>query len=259
MVEDPEVRKKRIAHRWKVGLALLVGVVAAPIVVAGIEGLAGLIVIWLLATAAVQLAPVVAMKMANWRLKSMKEEAEKNPIETMQNIFAEKSKEIVSQDQKIAEFAGRAADFQDKVIGLRKKFPEDAAKFDTAIDAMRRSLEVKKRRQREAKQEQAAYAAQIERAIAVMDVAKSMQSAAELSAEAEQKVFRDIKNQVAFDTINHRFNTVVAALAAEVEDDKAFVIDVVADPPRQIVMGTPDTENMENLAVTSVEKVTIKP
>lgn len=252
-IEDPEARKKQIARRWKVGLALLVGFVAAPFVVTGIKGLVGLVVIWLMATAAVQFAPVVSMKMANRKLKALKSEAADNPIETMQNIYAEKSQEIVLQDQKIVEFAGRAADFEDKVVGLRKKFPEDAAKFDSAIEAMKRSLVSKRRRQREAKLEQDAYSAQIERAVAVMDVAKSMQSAAELSAEAEQKVFRDIKNQVAFDTINHRFNTVVAALAAEVDDDKAFVIDVSPESPKQIAAAADTISD----PATSREKVTI--
>ena len=220
--DDPETRKKRIAKRWKVGLALFIGVVAAPFVVAGIEGLAGLFVIWLLSTVAVQFAPVISMKVANMRLRAIKAEAEKNPIETMENVYAEKSETIKAGDEKIIAFEGRYRTYLDQLDQFKENHPSKADRFVMIGKTMGVGLKRMKQKQATAKIQQKAYCDKIQEAKAIYAMALAAQAVSALSASAEQQVFQDIKQQVAFEAVNTAFNTAVAELSFDVEDPKEF-------------------------------------
>jgi len=221
-IDDPTERKKRVARRWRVGLALVVGVVAAPFVVAGIEGLAGLFVIWLLTTVAVQFAPVISMKVANLRLKAIKAEAEKNPIETMEATYAEKSEVIRAGDEKIVAFESRYRTYLDQLDDFKEKHPSKADRFVQIARTMGTGLKRMKQKQAAAKEEQKAYWDKISEARAIFAMALAAQAVSELSATAEQQVFQDIKRQVAFDAVNTAFNRAVAELSLDVEDPKEF-------------------------------------
>ncbi len=87
---------------------------------------------------------------------------------------------------------------------------------------MRRGLERMKRKQAKAKQTQALYKAKIEEAEAIYEMAKAAREVSELSADIEQQVFIDIKQQVSFDAVNHEFNTAVAELTLEVDNEEEY-------------------------------------
>ncbi len=226
-LEDPEGRKKQIARRWKIGLALLVGVAAAPVVVAGIEGLAGLIVIWLMSTVALQFAPVVSMKVAVWRLKAIKALAQKNPIETMEAVYLEKSETIKTGDAKIVAFEGRYRTYLDQLDQFKENHPSKADRFVQIGKTMGAGLKRMKVKQSAAKQQQKAYWDKIQEAKAIYSMALAARAVSELSADAEQQVFQEIRQQVAFDTVNNAFNSAVAELSLDVEDPKEFSPDLL--------------------------------
>src|SRR3954467_3514537 len=112
----PEQRKARFQKYVKIGAAVAAGLVFAPIAVAAIGGLVGLGVAAAIAIVGINMAPVFAEKMANLKMKLILEEAEKNPIETMLNIYADNQKTIAAKDEKIRNFDARLGDFKDKML-----------------------------------------------------------------------------------------------------------------------------------------------
>lgn len=226
--EDLKDKHKRIAKRWKIALALLIGVIAAPVVVAGIEGLLGLIAIWLISTAAIQFAPVASMKIANWKLKMIKAEAEANPVETMEDVYKEKSEAIQSGDEKIVAFEGRYRTYVDQLEDFKANHPKRADRFVKIGTMMGEALRRMKVKQRKAKVEQQAYWEKIKEARAIYSMAFAARAVSELSADAEQQVFRQIREEVAFDQITNTFNSAVAELTVDIQDPEEFSPDVIS-------------------------------
>jgi len=261
-IEDPEAKRKRIARRWKVGIALVIGVVAAPFVIAGIEGLAGLFVIWVMGTVGLQLAPVISMKVANWKIKAIKAEAEKNPIETMENIYKDKSVAIQDGDDKIVAFEGRFRTYMDQLEQFKDAHPTKAARFEQIGKTMLAGLHRMKKKQRIAKAEQKAYWEKVVEAKAIFAMALAAQAVSELSADAEQQVFQQIKEQVAFDTINNTFNSAVAAMSLDLEDPEEFSPDLLTsnkDLPKLAAVPADEEDDLEKLESSSTtEKVIVR-
>lgn len=218
----PEQKKVRTEVIVKVAVVAAVGFIIAPIVMAIIKGILGLVVAAALAFTAWGLTPWFAMKVANWRMKLISQEAAKNPIETMRNIYQDNAVQIQDKDRKIVEFSGRLADYKDKLIVFVKRFPDEAPKFQQVASQMQLALASMQRKQSEAKRELSNYGAQIEKAEAIYQMACAAESVTELNKDMQQKVFEDIKKQVSFDSTNHKFNAAVAALALEVDNEPQY-------------------------------------
>ena len=256
--DDPEVRRKRISRRWKIIFALLAGFIVSPVIMMTIKGLIGLTIAGAVGFVIVQFAPVFSMKIANWKLKAIKAEAEKNPIETMQNIYIEKSEAIKDGDQKIVQFETRLADYLDKLEGFKERFPAKSTKFEEIAGTMKRGLASMKRKQAVAKDKQVLYRAKIEEAEAIFEMAKAARSVTELNADARTQVFQEIKEQVSFESVNREFNAAVAELNMEVENDKEFSIEAFAEEKSSQKQIESIPEPMDSEIVTSHEKVGIK-
>ncbi len=215
--------KRRSIERWvKLGIVGLVGLLVAPIILLTIKGLIGLVVAGMIAVTGIQLAPVFAFKVANWRMKLVAAEANRNPIETMRNIYLDQSKIIQEKDKRIVEFDARVSDYHDRMVPFAKRYPEEAPRFQAIEDKMRVALASMKRKQTTAKGAQNEYKLQIDKASAIYDMALAAQEVTQLSADAEAQVFTDIKQQVSFDAVNHKFNAAVAALSLEVDNEAAL-------------------------------------
>lgn len=227
---ETDARQKRIERWVKVGLIGLVALIVSPVILMTIKGLLGLVVAGLIVVTTVQLAPVFAFKLANWRMKLIMAEAGRNPIETMKNVYLEKSQIIQEKDAKIVEFEGRIGDYHDKMVVFTRRYPDEAPKFQEVEDKMRRALANMKHRQADAKAIQHEYALNIDKAEAIYQMALAAAEVTQLSRGAEDQVFMDIKQQVSFDAVNHKFNTAVASLALEVDNDQEYVQPQLALP-----------------------------
>jgi hypothetical protein len=212
----PEQRKEKIKKVVKLGL---LGLLVAPVIGVAIFGVVGLIVGAAIAFTAIQLAPVFADKVANLRMKMIVAEAQRNPIETMRNIYMDNMKVIQEKDEKIKNFEARLGDYCDKMAGFAKKYPEEAARYQEVADKMKRLLQRQKQKQKAAKSAAAAYKDNIEKASAIYDMACEANAVTQLAGDVEKQVFQDIKKQVAFDAVNHQFNQAVAELSTEADTE----------------------------------------
>lgn len=80
-------RRAKLERNAKVALILVAGLVAAPVTAIAIGGLVGIGVAAFLGFGMLAAMKPMSMKFANWRLKAIKAEARKNPIESTENVY----------------------------------------------------------------------------------------------------------------------------------------------------------------------------
>ncbi len=224
----PEQKKAKFQRIAKVVIMIGAGVLFAPIAVASIGGLIGLGISALIAVIGINAAPVVSMKLANWRMQAIMAEARAHPIETMLAIYIDNMKTISAADQKIRNLAAKLLDFKGKAAEFSKKYPQRAEQYNQMIDAMQKTLDRWKQKQKTAKANAALYNDKIEEGKAVYEMGKEAIGLQELAGDAEKTVNQNILKQVAFDEVNHTFNTAVADLTTEVDTDPQFDLDTQA-------------------------------
>lgn len=249
---EQAAKSKKIAMWTKLGIVALVGLIVSPIIMSIIQGIVGLAVAAFLGLTAVQLAPWVGMKVANWKIKLIVAEASANPIETMRNILIEKTEIIQEKDIKIVDFESKIGDYHYKMVGFAKRYPEEAAQYQAVEAKMNAALASMKKRQLEAKKLQKAYNDEIIKAEAIYAMATAASSVTELSADIQGKLYMDIKEKVSFDAVNHSFNSAVAALSLEVDNDSAYDTTIVSTVP---ALEAPNSANVLTLPLKNKENV----
>ena len=229
-MDTNDLRRQLLANKYKWALGFLGLAAIGPIAILaaqGVIGIIGVIVGLGVIQGLIQMAPVYSMKLANWRMKLIVGEAQKNPIETQRNVYIEKAKEIAEADQRIAAFDAGIANFHDKRLGFQKKGYADTpegARYEEIENKMRRGLVNREKMQKAAKLALAELDAEIKKAEAIWDMALEVAGLQALSADAEKKVWQDIKLQVSFDAVNKKLNTAVAQLNLEISNQEDYNI-----------------------------------
>jgi hypothetical protein len=216
-MEENEARRKKWETIFKWGLGLGGAIAASQVIFLAIKGIIGLAIAGGLGLVIVQLAPVFSLKLANRKIKLLVDEVEANPIETMQNLFLEKSKELAQADQDITEFETEVRNFDDQVDMFRSAYPEDAKSYEELSCRMHESLKDMKSEQSSARKGLQKFEEKIKRAQAILKMALAAQKVVQLSKTSEAKVFAQIKEQVAFDTVRTELNRTFASLNTALE------------------------------------------
>jgi hypothetical protein len=222
---DLELRKAKIQKVTKVGLGLVGAVLISPVVFLAVKGIVGLAIAFVVGEAVVQFAPVVSMKFANWKLRALIDEARRNPVETMTNIYLGNMRTIQQKDEKIKAVEARYLGFKDKAGDYVKKYGQDDAQSVRYLDAVKRVqalLVRQKSKQKAAKTAAVEYQEQIQKATDIWEMAKEMNAMNELTGDLEKQAFDDIKKRVAFDSVTFEFNRAVAELAVEADTEPEF-------------------------------------
>lgn len=221
----PEQKKIQFQKRVKFVLMIGAGLLFAPVAVAAIGGLIGLGIAALIAIVGINAAPVVSMKLANWRMRAIMDEARAHPIETMLAIYVDNMGTIKAADDKIRSLAARLLDFRGKAEGFSQRYPQRAAQYNQMITNMQKVLDRWVAKQKTAKVNAKLYNDKIEEAKAVYEMGKEAAGLQELAGDAEKEVNQNILKQVSFDEVNHTFNLAVAELSTEVDTEPSFDLD----------------------------------
>jgi hypothetical protein len=240
-MDDNDIRRQKLATLFKWGLGMVGAVLISPFVFLAVKGIAGLAIAAALGFTIIQLAPVFSLKLANWRMKLLVAEVEKNPIETMKNLYIEKTQELERADQNIVDFETEIGNFDSQLEGFKQQYPAEAASYQALSDKMHSGLADMKAQQTEARKALAAFSQQIKKAEAIYKMALAAQRVTQLSHSAEAKVFAQIKEQVAFDSVRTQLNRSFASLNLALErraDSKALL----PDPGPTITLPRTQTE-----------------
>lgn len=214
-----EQKKARLATAVKWGLGLLGAALIAPIVFLAVQGLAGLIVAGVLGLAIVHGAPVAGMKFANWKIKSIKAEAARNPVETMQAVHIEKANAVKAFAQRVEDFSTEVRGFGDKLDGFRAQFPAEAPKFEETLRQMNQLLTLRRQRLTEAREELGRFEGEIRKADAIWKMSLAASSMHRAAGMTEDTIMQRIKTETAVDAVQSSLNRALSQLETSLSEE----------------------------------------
>ena len=217
-----ETKRQRIEMFVKIAALGVLGFVIAPFVFLSIKGLIGLLIAGAISFTAIQFLPYFAALVGNWRLKALKHEASKNPVETLQNIYNEKDAALKSFLQSINTFAAKIKTFESKLDELSKSFPSEVPKFEEQKSQMIQLLAVRKRKYKEAQANLVAFDLEIKKADTIWQVSRAAADATKAAGMNEDEFFAKIQRETAFDAVQESLNVSFAELETALmeENDK---------------------------------------
>jgi septal ring factor EnvC (AmiA/AmiB activator) len=196
-----------------------------------VKGIVGLALAAIVGVTVIQLAPVFSFKLANWKMKLIVSEATANPIETMQNLYAEKSLELETADQNIVDFETSVSNYHDQLDTFKEQYPEDADKYEELATKMLDALKDMKANQTQARKDLRDFAQQIKRAKSIWSMALAAQAVTKLSkSAAEAKAFTKIKEDAAINGVNTQMNRSFASLNLSMERRKDATSSLLPGP-----------------------------
>jgi hypothetical protein len=166
------------------------------------------------------------MRFANWKLKAIKAEAARNPVETLQGVYAERMAKKREFKQQITNFRSKVDGFADKVAGFREQFPKDAPKFEQQLGTMHALLSRRELKYKAVKAELEKFDLVIQRADALwkMGLAAAEMNAAAGAFDGDQMMQR-IKTETALESVTDSVNLAFSELESDLmEGDDIQVI-----------------------------------
>lgn len=228
IVNDP--RAKRWGNIAKYGLLLVVGFLVAPFIWVSIGGLIGLIVAGVVFLTAWMLKPYAYSVAANMRLKLIKSEAAKNPVETLQEDLRRKMVELDVRKTNIEKLNGQIRTFADKVDDIKDKFGvKDSGyiKLNDDLNDLKRIYKHRCDKWREAKNQLDKFSEEIDRANMIWEAACAAAAARETSGLTEDEFMAKLRTETAFDSIQQNYNEALASLdTAMLEEPSSNTINV---------------------------------
>lgn len=213
VINDP--RARFWGNVAKYGALLVAGFLVAPYIWVAIGGLIGLIVAVGVILAAWMVRPVVFSFAANMRLKLIKAEASKNPVETLQNDLKDKAKALSDRKDAIEKLNSQIRTFSDKVDEIRASYgAEDAGylKLSRDLADLRRVYGHRCEKWKEAREQLKLYEEEIKRANMIWEAAQAAAAARETSGLTEDEFYAKLRAETAFDAIQKSYNDALASL-----------------------------------------------
>jgi hypothetical protein len=208
------------ASRWRTFViccgAVILGLVVAPFIFVAIFGLVGLTVALTIAAvvtlAGWALLPWAGMVASNWKIKLLKREASRNPVETMQNELKRRRQLLEQFKQKIIVFGSKVKTFQDKVGTLKRQFPADAPQFEESLAKMKQLYLLRQQKYKEAEEGIGEFEAEIEKANILWDVGQAAAAAGEDAGMSDEDFYAKIKVKSSLNAIQDKLNLSFAQL-----------------------------------------------
>lgn len=229
-MNDIEIAKGRVlkkASLLKWGVGLVGALVLAPVVWALVYAVLGaaalgasLFVAGAVGLAVVNLAPVLSMKFANWKINMIIEEAQRNPIPTLIQEYDKDGKELEGFQQAIVDYATEIGNVRDQAAKLQSYLTQsDREKFESDIALMEKDLQLQEQDLDEFKQQHEAFRVEIQRADAIwkLNMAVSKANAKNRGVRAEETIAR-IKKDTALDAVSSAMNRSKAQLRQRIRD-----------------------------------------
>lgn len=196
--------------KWALGLGA--ALVVAPVVFMMIKGIVGLAVAAVLGLLVVNFAPVLARKVANWKLLALKDEARTNPIETRQNIAIAARQRLLKAQQELQAFATEVRNFASEVNQLAREQPDDAADFQKQLAQLQGLLQLKTEKLQVAKREADEFDAKTARAARKWKVAQSAIRMQKLAGAQADDAMNKLLAEESLDAVETAMNQAFAEM-----------------------------------------------
>ncbi len=228
-LSDP--RAKRWGTFVKYAGLLLLGFIVAPYVFTAIAGLIGLAVAGALIGGYWIAMPKVETWAANMRLKLVKAEAAKNPIETLENDFHERTQKLNDNKNRLAMLIAKTEGFGSQLEQFKKLAPSRAAKFEEVYAKMHQLCNLTGSELKKAKDALKDREGQIEIAKAEWGMALSAKDLTKDAGQIEQDFLAKLKTDTAFCAVTDGMNNAFAQVDILLLEGESTTINVTPAQP----------------------------
>lgn len=219
---DPRARRWGIVAKYAALLA--VGFFVAPYIFTAITGLVGLIAAGGIMLGTWMVLPAVEAGAANLRLKLIKGEAARNPVETLENDLRDKTVALDDRKTAIEKLNGQIRTFGDKVASIKEKYGVNDSgyiKLNGDLVDLKRISANRAEKWKEAHNQLGRYAESIDRAKMIWDAGNAAAAARESSGLTEDDFYARLRSETAFDSIQEGYNQALASLDTSLLDSPA--------------------------------------
>lgn len=231
----PEQRKQKTENIVKIIGMIIAGIIFAPVALFAIGGLVGIAVCAFLSLGIIYMTPVVARKMANWRLKMLKAESTKNPVETLQNEYVKKEAALAEFKEQLRIFTGQVLTFADEVKKYIKDNIDDAQIYVQQLAKLRKLLELRDAKYQQAKEVLKDFAESITITDRKWNMACSASKMNEAAGDMDGDVFDKICIETAMNAVQTKLNMAFADLEISLlDEDKEKAQQLYVEKQRQI-------------------------
>ncbi|MDZ7856798.1 hypothetical protein [Sphaerotilus sp.] len=218
-------RASRLARPLTWGLGLGCALVVAPVAFLLVEGVAGLLVAGTLGLAGVQLAPVLAMKLAHLRLRLMQGEARGNPLLTLENLLLDRRTALTQASVQLQGALAQIDAFVDQANTFALRHPDAAPRWRERAQRAEQLREQKKRALRTAAESVAAFEQEVERARTEWALVEAERVLSQSLDATRGDPMALLMERTALDSVRLEMNRAFASL------ETALVTDLHALPP----------------------------
>jgi hypothetical protein len=253
---NDEVKKTQMISVVKYGLIGLFCAVIAPLAWMAVTGIVGLAIAGALVLFGTNIAPVIALKLANMKYRAIDAErvehiekvsnaAAVNPVETLIQQSMEKRQASDAFKQAITIFRTEVKNFADHIAGFAKEYPDDVARFQTQQDAMGKLLKFREDRYKQLQVELDNFDSAIKRAQAMWKMSQAAQKMNKLAGMELGDPFEKIKADSAINSVmtsmNKAFAEMETALMDNKEVQKAQAQELITNDPQPVLIASVTT------------------
>jgi septal ring factor EnvC (AmiA/AmiB activator) len=221
-ITDPRARFWGKLVAW--GMLIPAGFLLAPVIWIALGGLLGLLACIAVLVATWMLKPVVFSFAANMRLKLIKAEASRNPVETLQDDLRKKTVALDERKTNIEKLNAQIRTFADRVSEIRDKYGANDSgfvKLSADLADLRRIYKRRCEKWNEAHVQLGLFGEQIDRANMIWEAAQAAAAARETSGLTEDEFFAKLRTETAFDAIQDSYNQALASLDSDLLEQPA--------------------------------------
>ena len=209
-------QKRNTYDKWfKVCLVALGALIISPIIFLVVKGIVGLIIAGTIGLLVVNFAPVVSMKLANWKVKVIVSEAKENPIATMVNLLYAKKIAFREFKEMVENAITGAKTFEMKCVQFAKQYPTRAVEFDQQLISIKQAVERKKVALRDAQSQLTEGENKLTEMRAYFDMAESLNAANKATGMDTGDLYEKLKLDTACDSVFESMNRAFATLEVE--------------------------------------------
>jgi hypothetical protein len=206
-------QKRATYDKWfKIGMVALGALIVSPIIFLVVQGIIGLAIAAVAGLIIVNAAPVISMKLANWKVKGIVNEAKENPIETMINLLAEKRKAFDIFRESVETAVTASKTFETKCRQFAVQYPKRAVEFNNQLQAMKTLVERKKQALQAAQAMLVDGDSKLQEMRAYWDMSQAAQEANKAAGMDIGDAYAQLKSDTAVDSVFESLNRAFAEL-----------------------------------------------
>lgn len=218
-LQEVQSRIAALSNKTKWGAGLLVALLLGPLLYFVGYALFGVayaataaLAVTIIGMVFINVIPVLAFKFANWKLRALKAEAAKSPIETLENQQIEIEAELKKTKDAITDFDAEIETFrQTLATEVENGHPEAAEAGLPVLENMERILEFRRIKYKQTARQVRERDKRVKSAKAKFRVAMAAQKVTAASGETQNRL-RAILEEVAFESVDREVGTSMAEL-----------------------------------------------